>query len=432
MQQLEFSQEELAAIKSELCKGATDEQFTLFIAECKRRNLVPGTHLFFQLRGAKIYDPVLKVKVSVQKATWITKIDAMRLIAQRTGEYQGQDPAQYIYVDDNFLPTIVSDVPLPQKANPALPREPWAARVSVHRKGFVRPFTATCRFDAYAVTYQGDKGPVLSEMWARRGCEQLAKCTEVAALKGAFPEELGSLYVTEEFENQAEPEIQQQPVVAAPTAPVVPTVNHAPAELKSEPRPGEGLSHHDLAMADHVPGIKNRRGPVDGVIMQPTAAPDFGVKEHDPNTGHWPNKDVNEDGTVKKEAIAREIKKRAKKPSIEDTPIEHVDDGFVATDDDLPANMFEGPENVQKIDTPVEETPLTDKEIAAKVRSYYDLSSQNDISAYVLGKTGAKSSKSLTQKEWKDIFTDFDAAKVLGKEEFQRLVRTKFPVEVAQ
>jgi KTSC domain len=37
---------------------------------------------------------------------------------------------------------------------------------------------------------------------------------------------------------------------------------------------------------------------------------DFGVKEYDPQTGHWPSSAVNEDGTVKEEAIAAAITKQ--------------------------------------------------------------------------------------------------------------------------
>ena len=50
MSQIEFTEKELAAIRAEYCKGASDTQFDLFISECKNRGLYPGRHLVFQFR----------------------------------------------------------------------------------------------------------------------------------------------------------------------------------------------------------------------------------------------------------------------------------------------------------------------------------------------------------------------------------------------
>ena len=78
---LDFNEKELAAIRSEYCKGATDSQFELFISECRARNLRPGQHLVFQLRNAKEYDPAIGASVFVKKPYWITTISALLLIA---------------------------------------------------------------------------------------------------------------------------------------------------------------------------------------------------------------------------------------------------------------------------------------------------------------------------------------------------------------
>ena len=85
MKELEFSAEELAAFRAEVAKGATDEQFTLFIAECKRRGLFPGRQVYFQLRNAREWSPETNSYVHVKKATHLTSIDSLRLTAQRTG-----------------------------------------------------------------------------------------------------------------------------------------------------------------------------------------------------------------------------------------------------------------------------------------------------------------------------------------------------------
>jgi len=303
--------------------------------------------LFFQLRSVNEWVPELNTKVRSKRATWITKIDAMRLIAQRTGKYEGQEPVQYIYLDEHKKPSIVSDIPLPHPTIPNTPLEPWAARVSVFRTGFLKPFTATCRFDAYAVTQKSGNGVALTDMWVRRGPEQLAKCTEVAALKGAFPEELGSLYITEEFEKEQASVEPEKPavVVAAPAAPEVPEINHTPAVPTSEPRPGE-------------------------------SSPELGTKKRG----------------------------RKPKPSPEDVPVEPQNPEFQATDDDLPAVMFED-------DKPKPE-PMTEKELAAKVRSYKV--STDGIRDYIIRTTKVESPKHLTPEEWTAVFAKMDAAVVAG------------------
>jgi hypothetical protein len=82
-------------------------------------------------------------------------------------------------------------------------------------------------------------------MWVRRGPEQLAKCAEAASRRVAYPEELGSFYLSEEFqredaENTPPPvDTPTQPVAPAPQPVAVPAVNHAPATPTNDPRPDE-------------------------------------------------------------------------------------------------------------------------------------------------------------------------------------------------
>jgi hypothetical protein len=242
MSNLEFTDKELAAIREEYCAGATDTQFELFISECKARNLRPGPHLVFQLRNSKVYDADTQTSRYVKKPYWITTIGALRLIALRTGQYGGSTPAEYIYLDDAGDPTVISQIPLPSKTNKALPREPWAVRVSVKRKDFDEPITSVVRFDSVAATQKRGESWVLTDMWQKRGDAQNAKCSEADALRKAFPEELGSLYLAEEIKNEVEEPTPQTPVTPAsvvPLPPAVPKVDQTPATGTATPRPGE-------------------------------------------------------------------------------------------------------------------------------------------------------------------------------------------------
>jgi hypothetical protein len=216
---------------------------------CRVRNLLPGKHVIFSLRSSKEWDEAAQAKVPVTKIIFMTTIDASRLIAERTKLYNGQAPEQYIYLDDSGSPSIVSEIPLPQlplppKGTAALPREPWAVKTTVYRKDFSQPVSSVARFDAYAAVYNTKEGPKLNEMWARRGPEQLSKCSEMLSLRKAFPEELGGIYLAEEFKPDPD-EVAAQPIspaVAVPLPPTVPPVNQEPAKGTDTPRPHEPTS----------------------------------------------------------------------------------------------------------------------------------------------------------------------------------------------
>lgn len=217
-----YTAEQLAAIRSQYAPEATDVQFTNFIRECEERKLIPGRQVYFQLRVSSVYDGETGAWIRQKRPVHLTSIDAFRLIAQRTGEYEGQEGPEYIYLDDNGEPSIRSVVPK-KRTDKDAPVIPWAAEVRVYRKNFQKPLAAVGRYDAYAVKKR-DGTP--TEMWERRGPEQLGKCVEALALRKAFPEELGSIYIEEEFPNET------------------PNETETPAEPQGK---SEGLSVEEIA-----------------------------------------------------------------------------------------------------------------------------------------------------------------------------------------
>jgi phage recombination protein Bet len=241
---VDYTPEELQAIRQECAPGATDSQFTLFLTECKSRNLVPGRHVIFQLRRTSEYDSATGAKMWVSKPVLITTIPALRLIAQRSGEYLGQGREKYIYLDDKFSPTVESSIPLPDPKNPSFARDPWVAEATVYRKGFTEPMVGVARFEAYASTQKNKEGElVLTRTWSQRNCEMLSKCAEALALRKAFPEECAGLLLQEELKSEEDPApntatvTNTAPLANTPAAP--PPVNQVPAEPTSAPRPGE-------------------------------------------------------------------------------------------------------------------------------------------------------------------------------------------------
>src|ERR1700677_866458 len=201
MSEFNYTDAELKALKQEYAKQASQQQFDLWIAECRNRGLVPVKDVVLQVRATKEWNPETKAKEFVKKAVHITTIQALRKLAERTGKYAGQLPSIWIYLD-NEGNRVESDIPLPERAGSKNPRIPWAAKASVLRKGFEHPIIVPARFEAYAQYYSSDGSQSLNSTWANRGPEQLEKCAEALALRKAFPEELGGLYLLEEFTDE--------------------------------------------------------------------------------------------------------------------------------------------------------------------------------------------------------------------------------------
>ena len=163
-------------------------------------------------------------------------ISEIRTTAARTGEYAGLDAVEFgPMVERTFKGKIKQDGKW-KDTDKTIRYPEWASRV-VYRfvKGHKCAFPAIVYWEeAYATI---GKSEIPNDMWSRRTRGQLDKCVEAAALRMAFPEEVGSMYAAEEMEGRvidhASHESVEIPVSPEPPAPVdIP----APAEEPEKPQ----------------------------------------------------------------------------------------------------------------------------------------------------------------------------------------------------
>jgi phage recombination protein Bet len=180
---LVYRPEQIQLIKDVYAKGASDNELALFIEVAQRK----GLDIFSrQVHLVKRYDSQLQREVMEPQ----TGIDGYRLIAERTGKYEGQLGPFWCGTDGEWKDVWLSDAP------------PSAAKVGILKAGCREPFYAVALYKEYVQTRK-DGQP--NAMWKKMATNQLAKCAEALSLRKAFPGDLAGIYTAEEMAQSLNP-----------------------------------------------------------------------------------------------------------------------------------------------------------------------------------------------------------------------------------
>lgn len=220
-------------IKRTVCPtGISDDEFALFIEQCKRTGLDPLTKQAFCVpRKSKVNGQWVEAHVFQPAEA------GMLARAEEFPDYRGTTSGAVYEKDAIKLDPGVGTVS--HSFSPVNRGKLLGAWARVEREGRT-PVVRYLALEDYQQSYDGKP----SGQWATRAATMIAKCAKVAALRDAFPRVFGGVYIAEEMPDDALPApAQTRQLKAAPrdvTPPAAPAT--PPVLAEGELVPGDDIA----------------------------------------------------------------------------------------------------------------------------------------------------------------------------------------------
>lgn len=165
-------------LKNTIAEDLTDDELDFALIQSERA-------------GLDLFNRQMHVWKDQGKLVMMTSIDGLRLVARRTGKYQGRTDPQWMGADGVWVDAWIQDT------------HPLAARVYVQHADDPAPISGLALWAEFAqYTGRGDNRR-LRKMWDSKAggkpSHMLAKVAEAIALRAAFPAELSGFYTEDEI-----------------------------------------------------------------------------------------------------------------------------------------------------------------------------------------------------------------------------------------
>jgi phage recombination protein Bet len=192
-----LSKEQIEVLKRTMLKQFPEDERETFIITCQLTHLNPFTkQIYATRRYQKVRDDSGETK-KVPTLVTVAGIMGLCAVADRTGNYDGCE-IFWCGSDGAWKSEWVSE------------EFPAAAKCIVYHKKHAKPEIAIARWSSYAgqtYNYQ-TKQWELSDFWARMPDYMLGKVAKAAALRGAFPDQTGGVYIHEELDSNITETVQ--------------------------------------------------------------------------------------------------------------------------------------------------------------------------------------------------------------------------------
>jgi phage recombination protein Bet len=192
-----LSKEQIEVLKRTMLKQFPEDERETFIITCQLTHLNPFTkQIYATRRYQKVRDDSGETK-KVPTLVTVAGIMGLCAVADRTGNYDGCE-IFWCGSDGAWKSEWVSD------------EFPSAAKCIVYHKKHAKPEIAIARWSSYAgQTYNyTTKQWEVSDFWARMPDYMLGKVAKAAALRGAFPDQTGGVYIHEELDSNITETVQ--------------------------------------------------------------------------------------------------------------------------------------------------------------------------------------------------------------------------------